>query len=50
MSAKRGLGSDKIPESRKREIRSEGGKNSPSKFETGSQRTRDAGRRGGSSS
>jgi general stress protein YciG len=46
----RGLGSPNMSEEEKRKIQRMGGKNSPAKFESGSKRAREAGRRGGQSS
>jgi general stress protein YciG len=46
----RGLGSPNMSEEEKRKIRSMGGRKSPAKFEAGSKRAREAGRRGGQQS
>lgn len=43
----RGLGSPNMSSEEKRRIQKLGGQSSPNKFEAGSQRTREAGRRGG---
>jgi general stress protein YciG len=47
-TSKRGLGSNKMSESKKRAIQSEGGTASPGNFKNDPQRASDAGSRGGS--